>query len=560
MTQAAVQRCTTVDRWVRLFVMTGRLGDKVAIVTGGGDGIGRGIVRRFAQEGAHVLVAEIDEASGDEVARACGAEFGADVRFRHTDASQKADVADMVAAALDAWGTVDVLVNNAWGGGTLGRFEHTTDEQLQWGLSMGLLGPFWGMQAVLPVMKAKRHGAVINMCSLNGVNAHMGTAQYNIAKEALRSASRTAAREWAPWQIRVNVICPGAKTAASRAASPHTPSSRPPPTRPTRWVGSAIPSRTSRRWRCSWPVTTRATSPGTRCSWTAGATSTASPGPPISGNDRRASGRGCPGVTAADRVTAALQGMTAVVAGTGPGIGAASARALRRAGADVVVAARDRVRLESLAAEIADGPGGRVEPLVADLGDLGSCRALVDQTVSRLGRLDVLVNVATDGGAHATIDEADWASWRAAFEVNVVGTLELSRLAARIMRAQGGGSIIQVGTFGTHALPEARARYTATKQAMVTASLTLAKELGPANVRVNVVTPGFVAGQPLDAMVASIAARSGRGTAEVSARMAAGAALRRHVEPEDVADAVVFLAGPGARAITGVELPVTAGR
>jgi NAD(P)-dependent dehydrogenase (short-subunit alcohol dehydrogenase family) len=83
---------------------------------------------------------------------------------------------------------------------------------------MGLMGPFWGMQAVLPVMKAKRSGAVINMCSLNGVNAHMGTAQYNIAKEALRAASRTAAREWAPWQIRVNVICPGAKTAASRAA------------------------------------------------------------------------------------------------------------------------------------------------------------------------------------------------------------------------------------------------------------------------------------------------------------------------------------------------------
>ena len=94
--------------------------------------------------------------------------------------------------------------------------EATTDEQLQWGLAMGLLGPFWGMQAVLPVMKAKRDGAIVNLCSLNGVNADMGTASYNIAKEALRSASRTAAREWAPWQIRVNVICPGANTVATR--------------------------------------------------------------------------------------------------------------------------------------------------------------------------------------------------------------------------------------------------------------------------------------------------------------------------------------------------------
>jgi NAD(P)-dependent dehydrogenase (short-subunit alcohol dehydrogenase family) len=198
--------------------MTDRLRGKVAIVTGGGDGIGRGVVRRFAQEGAKVLVAEIDDVSGEQVAGTCREEFGADVHFVHTDASDKSDVAAMVAAALDTWGTIDVLVNNAWGGGTLGRFERTTDEQMRWGLSIGLFGPMWAMQEVLPVMKAKRDGAVINMCSLNGVNAHMGTTQYNVAKEALRSASRTAAREWAPWQIRVNVMCPGAKTAASRAA------------------------------------------------------------------------------------------------------------------------------------------------------------------------------------------------------------------------------------------------------------------------------------------------------------------------------------------------------
>ena len=197
--------------------MSDRLRDKAAIVTGGGDGIGRGVVRRFAAEGARVLVAEIDDDSGERVATTCRDEFGADVRHVHCDASDKDDVEAMVATALDTWGTVDVLVNNAWGGGTLGRFEATTDQQLEWGLAMGLLGPFWGMRAVLPVMKAARRGSVINMCSLNGVNAHMGTTPYNVAKEALRAASRTAAREWAPWQVRVNVICPGAKTAATRA-------------------------------------------------------------------------------------------------------------------------------------------------------------------------------------------------------------------------------------------------------------------------------------------------------------------------------------------------------
>ncbi len=261
----------------------------------------------------------------------------------------------------------------------------------------------------------------------------------------------------------------------------------------------------------------------------------------------------------------ALDGKTAIVAGAGPGIGRACAAALRRAGANVVVAARDTSRLATLATELCAEPGARVVPLELDLGDLASCAHLIEQVRERLGRIDVLVNVATAGGDQATIDEVegDWETWRRAFEVNVIGTLELSRLAARAMRENNdeeGGSIIQIGTFGTHALPSGRARYTATKQAMVSASLTLAKELGSTGVRVNVVTPGFVSGAPLDAMMESVAARTGAPAGEVSRRMAAGAALGRHVDPADIADAVVFLAGPGARNVTGAELPVTAGR
>jgi NAD(P)-dependent dehydrogenase (short-subunit alcohol dehydrogenase family) len=197
-----------------------------------------------------------------------------------------------------------------------------------------------------------------------------------------------------------------------------------------------------------------------------------------------------------------------------------------------------------------------------DLGDLASCRTLIDQTLERLGRLDILVNVATAGGEYNALDEGEWESWRQAFEVNVIGTLELSRLAARAMREGPGegGSIIQIGTIGTRAFPQGRARYAATKSAMVTASLTMAKELGPAGIRVNVVTPGFTTGAPLTAMIESVANRTGERNDDVSARMAAGASLRRHVDPEDVAEAVVFLAGPGARNVTGIELPVTAGR
>jgi NAD(P)-dependent dehydrogenase (short-subunit alcohol dehydrogenase family) len=255
-----------------------------------------------------------------------------------------------------------------------------------------------------------------------------------------------------------------------------------------------------------------------------------------------------------------LDGTVALVAGAGPGIGQACARSLGAAGADLVLAARDGDRLAALAGELAVETGRAVVPHRVDLADSASCRALVDDVVERFGRVDVLVNVATYGGEHQLVDEADWESWRSAFEVNVIGTLELSRSAARAMQAGGGGSIIQIGTQGTHALPSGRARYTATKAAMVSASLTLAKELGPWGVRVNVVTPGFTTGPPLDALITTVAERRGSSVEEASLHLAASAALGRHVEPSDIADAVLFLAGPGAHNITGVELPVTAGR
>jgi NAD(P)-dependent dehydrogenase (short-subunit alcohol dehydrogenase family) len=195
----------------------GRLAGKAAIITGAGQGIGRGIARRFAAEGAAVVIAERDAQLGQAVADELTRERGAHATFVATDVRDKAQVTAMVDAAIAAFGRVDVLVNNAWGGGSFSRLEHKTDADLRQGIDVALFGAFWAMQGVFPHMRRQGGGRIIALCSLNGVNAHMYTAEYNSAKEALRALTRSAAREWARHNILANIICPAASTPAYEA-------------------------------------------------------------------------------------------------------------------------------------------------------------------------------------------------------------------------------------------------------------------------------------------------------------------------------------------------------
>lgn len=190
--------------------MTGALAGKVALVTGAGAGagIGEGIARRFADEGAHVVVAELDPDAGAAVAADVGGVFVG------TDVSSREQVENAVETTVSHYGAIDIVVNNAWGGGALGRVENKSDEQLAHGIAVGYYGPYWAMRAAFPHMKARGWGRVVNLCSLNGVNAHIGSLEYNAAKEALRTLTRTAAREWAPTGVTVNALCPAAKSQA----------------------------------------------------------------------------------------------------------------------------------------------------------------------------------------------------------------------------------------------------------------------------------------------------------------------------------------------------------
>jgi NAD(P)-dependent dehydrogenase (short-subunit alcohol dehydrogenase family) len=134
--------------------------------------------------------------------------------FVRTDVADRDQVENAVQTALSEYGSIDIVVNNAWGGGAIGRVEKKTDEQLAQGIAVGYYGPYWAMRAAFPHMKAQGWGRVVNLCSLNGVNAHVGTLEYNAAKEALRALTRTAAREWAPTGVTVNALCPAAKSQA----------------------------------------------------------------------------------------------------------------------------------------------------------------------------------------------------------------------------------------------------------------------------------------------------------------------------------------------------------
>lgn len=184
------------------------LKDKVAIVTGGSFGIGRGAAEAFAQEGARVALVARNQENLDRVAREISAATGADVIGVSTDVTIESQVQAMVEKVVDRWGRADILVNNA-GSGNANAFEDVTDEILRDDLQLKVFGAVYCMRAVLPHMRAAGAGAVVNITTPAGKASAAASQPTALSRAAGVSLTKAWSKEFAADNIRVNTVCIG---------------------------------------------------------------------------------------------------------------------------------------------------------------------------------------------------------------------------------------------------------------------------------------------------------------------------------------------------------------
>ncbi|GAA5172114.1 MULTISPECIES: SDR family oxidoreductase [Amycolatopsis] len=252
-----------------------------------------------------------------------------------------------------------------------------------------------------------------------------------------------------------------------------------------------------------------------------------------------------------------LRDKVVVVSGVGSGLGRAIAVQSARAGADVVLAARTESRLAEVAKEVAE-IGRRAVVVPTDIDDEAAARRLVESSVDAFGRVDALVNNAFAMPPITGLAEVGLPELRAALETNVLATLRLTRLFVPELEKTRGSAVMINSAVLRHSR-QGFGPYKTAKAALLAVAQALATELGPRGVRVNSVAPGYIWGDHLKFYFAYLAQQRGVTAEQVYEETAATIDLRKLPEPEEIADAVVFLVSDLARAITGHCLDVNGG-
>jgi NAD(P)-dependent dehydrogenase (short-subunit alcohol dehydrogenase family) len=253
-----------------------------------------------------------------------------------------------------------------------------------------------------------------------------------------------------------------------------------------------------------------------------------------------------------------LRDRIGLVSGIGPGVGREVALAFAREGADVALAARTPRVLDEVAAEVR-ALGRRALPVPTDVTAPEDCLRLVERTVAELGGVDVLVNNAFLTHPWGPIESADFDAWRRIMDVNLFGSLRLSQLVLPVMRARSGGSIVMVNTMSMRIVEPSVGGYAASKAALMTATQTLAKEVGPDGIRVNSVVPGYIWSEKMEAHFRHLAAQQGRSYEAVRDEITRQTALHHIPDSAEIADAVLFFASDLSRGCTGQALDVNGG-
>jgi 2-deoxy-D-gluconate 3-dehydrogenase len=241
-----------------------------------------------------------------------------------------------------------------------------------------------------------------------------------------------------------------------------------------------------------------------------------------------------------------LTGRVAVITGGNGGIGLGMAKGLAAAGAAIVIAARNAEKAEAAVAEL----GGKGAFIALDVADEGSCRAMIAQVAERFGRLDILVNNAGTS-IRKPPQSYTLVEWHAVLDTNLTGAFLCSQAAHPVMKASGGGKIINIGSmfalFGSgYAVP-----YAASKGALVQLTKSLAVAWAEDNIQVNAVLPGWI-----DTELTRDARRQVTGLHE---RVVARTPADRWGVPEDLAGIAVFLASAASDFVTGAAIPVDGG-